>query len=75
MVFAGPFVSIEDNASKWWIVYRSVSALNNGEKFIELDLLTAVLINHGHDLCDLLPVFDQTKGDQGVLKLIHSDGT
>jgi hypothetical protein len=56
-------------------LFRSVSALNDREKFIELDLLTAVFIDHGHDLSHLLPVFDQTKSDQGVLKLIHSDGT
>jgi hypothetical protein len=59
----------------WCIAYRSVSALNDREKFIELDLLTAVFIDHGHDLCDLLPVFYEAKGDQRVLKFIHSDGT
>jgi hypothetical protein len=74
-VSAGPFVSIEDNALNWWISYRRIATLNNGEKFIELNLLTAIFIHHGHDLSHLLPIFNQTKGDQGVLQLIHSDGT
>jgi len=74
-VSAGPFVSIEENALNWWISYRSIATLNNREKFIELNLLTAIFIHHGHDLSHLLPIFNQTKGDQGVLQLIHSDGT
>lgn len=74
-VFAAPFVSIEKYVKNWWITYRSVAALYDGEKLIEFDLLTAVFIDHGHDLCHLLPVFDETKGDQGVLQLIHTDGT
>lgn len=54
---------------KVWCVktYRSVSTLDNGEEFIEFNLLTAVFVHHGHDLCDLLAILNQAQSNEGVL--------